>query len=474
MHRQIIATIGLLGLAALVAVASPAPTAEKPPLPDDLYFEFKPVPADQNAIINWRRAAPLEVVPNDTEKLALKFCWTPGEREPSADDLADLQAWLKRNQQALDIFSASLSKPRAQWPERNAQNTQPEIAAFSHLMRARLFAADQLAEQQKFEDAARSLEDSLKLAQMGIEGDPELIHYLLATSGRNLIQDSILRLCARKQLPLPLLERLLGDLPKLDSETNVYSKILRIEFTGQYNESFDVKKLVADWSKVPETNAAMALFPDDCIRPFKVLLDPALVAFHPKPFDWNADIEATANHYRIYRTNVCSAWSDRDGEVELENVVNRTNLLQDIAPLMQLVEDEPLPLSRQAAQRVRDAYLAIDNPVGRIMNCSLGGYVSSDIKVFKCRTEREATRAVIALLIFERRKGVLPEKLSDLVAEKILKAVPADPFSGGELLYSRERRIVWSVNQDETDDGGKAGETRWSGDDAVWKIPGLN
>ena len=474
MHRQIFTALWLLAIATLVATASPAPTAEKPPLPDDLYFEFKAVPADQNAMIDWRRAAQLEAVPNEKEKQALKFCWTPADREPSADDLAGLQSWLKRDQPALDMFSASLAKPMAQWPERNAQNTQPEIAAFSHLMRARLFAADQLAEQNKFEDAARSLEDSLKLAQMGIEGDPELIHYLLACSARTLTQDAIIRLAARKQVPLPVLERLLNDLLKLDSETNLYSKILRIEFTSDYNEPFDLKKLVADWSKISETNAAMALFPDDCIRPFKVLLDPSLVPFHPKPFDWNADIEATADHYRIYRTNACSAWADRSGEVELENVENRTNLLLEIAPLMKLVEGEPLPLSRQAAQRAKDAYLAIDNPVGRIMNCSLSGFVGSDEKVFKCRTEREATRAVLALLIFERRKGVLPEKLSDLVAEKILKAVPADPFSGGELLYSRERRIVWSVGQDETDDGGKAGETRWSGDDAVWTIPGLN
>src|SRR5580698_56471 len=106
------------------------------------------------------------------------------------------------------MFSASLARPRAQWPERNGQYTQPEIAAFSHLMRARLLASDQLAEQNKFEDAARSLEDSLKLAQMGIEGDPELIHYLLACGARTLTQDAIIRLAARKQVPLPLLESL--------------------------------------------------------------------------------------------------------------------------------------------------------------------------------------------------------------------------------------------------------------------------
>src|SRR5580692_7187431 len=72
MHRQIFTALWLLAIATLVATASPAPTAEKPPLPDDLYFEFKAVPADQNAIIDWRRAATLEAVPNEKEKQALK------------------------------------------------------------------------------------------------------------------------------------------------------------------------------------------------------------------------------------------------------------------------------------------------------------------------------------------------------------------------------------------------------------------
>jgi hypothetical protein len=344
------------------------------------------------------------------------------------------------------------------------------MVALSHLAKARLLIADQLAEEGKFETASKSLEDTLKITQMGIEGDPSLIHYAVSCNVRTLTQDAIVRLAARRQVPLPVLERLLNDLPSLDAETNVYAKVLRVEFTHDYNAKIDVNRMAADWSKISETNTAL-LYPDDCLKLLKVLLDPSLVALHPKPFNLREDLEESARHYRIYRTNAWSAWSDRSGEVELDHEINHSNILEDTAPLMKLLEKEPLPLSRQAAQRARAAYVALDNPIGRILSCSIIGFICSDLKVFHVRTEREATRAVLALLIFERKKGVLPAKLSDLVDAQIIKSVPNDPFSGGQILYSRERRIVWSVGEDGTDNGGKAGEGKWFGDHAVWPVP---
>jgi hypothetical protein len=472
--KRLLSLIGLLGTAVQISMASPAPAADKPPLPADLYFDSKPIPPEQNAIVNWQRAGEVEVIPNDKEKQLLEFCWTPEAREPSADELNDLRNWLKRNREALELFDASLVKPKAQWPKRGPQDQMPELLADSYLIRARLFAADQLAEQGNFEAAAKSLEDSLKLAQMGIESEPATIHYLTASNVRTFTQDAILRLACRKQVPLPVLERLLNDLPSLDSETNAYARVLQLGITSQYNSTIDLKQLAADWSKDSASNAISFMFPPDFIRPFKVLIDPSLVPMHPKPLDGNAVIERKIHQYRIYRTNSYSAWSARSSAVEVEDEENRTNLLRDIAPLMELVENEPLPLGRQAAQRARTAYLGIENPIGRIWDCRRTPFVGTYVRVFRVRTEREATRAVLALLIFERKKGVLPAKLSDLVAEKLLKSVPSDPFSSGKILYSRERRIVWSVGENGKDDKGDAGEFRWSGDDVVWSIPAIN
>jgi hypothetical protein len=140
------------------------------------------------------------------------------------------------------------------------------------------------------------------------------------------------------------------------------------------------------------------------------------------------------------------------------------------------VKDEPLPLSKQAADRARNAYLRIKNPIGRIFAGEISSLADGDARVFRCRTEREAVRAMIALLIFERQKGMLPGKLSDLVDARILDSVPFDYFANAPMSYSRERRIVWSVGQDgEDDDGDSDGNfLDWYSGDAVWHVPKTN
>jgi hypothetical protein len=470
-----ICAVCLFAFTAIAGWSASVSKDEKPAIPADLFFEFKAIPNDENAIINWRRAAEIEIPLNSQAGQIIKYCWTPAAREPATDDLADLQSWLKRNKEALELFDASLQKPKAQWPERNPQNVQPELKSLSLMIRARLFQADQLAEQGRFSEATKSLENSLKLVQRGVQADSAFVHYLVACNTRTLVQDGILRLAAHKQIPVSTLEELLKTLPSLDSETNVYDHVLRAEFCRDHDYAYDLKKLADSWSKMLATNTLLlSLFPDELQRAVRVLFDPSLVPLHPEAYDANAEIEKSIRHYRIYRTNSLAPWSERDGTVELDHEEDSTNLVQDIAPLMKLVNNDALPLNRQAAQKARAAYLEIKNPIGRIIDTSVMGFMASDLKVCQARTEREATRAILALIIFERRKGQLPATLSDLVQEKILSALPNDFFNGENLHYSPEKRKVWSVSNDDEDGGGESGKSRWYGKDAVWQIPELN
>jgi len=446
----------------------------KAAFPDDMYCEFKPLPADENAIIEWKKAEPSRVTLSSHENEIITYCWKPGAPRPSADDREDLQGWLRRNQAALDAFAASLKKPGAQWPERNPQNRQPEMSFFSQLLKGRLVEADQLAEQGRFPEATQFLEDSLKLAQLGIKGDGQTIQYAIAGNSRDLIQGAILTLASRKRMPLDLMKRLLHDLPPLDSETNIYHRVLQFEYMSEAQNTWDLKKVSEIYSRMSETNILMMFYPDDCQRPLRVLLDPNLVAWHPKPLDMDQELAIDREHYRIYWTNSFSPWSNRVDIKGEEQDAIRTNLLAEIAPMMEVVQNDPLPLSRQAAQKIRDAYLKIQNPVGRILDCSTIAILVDDSRFFKFQAERNITRTLLALLIFEREKGVLPAKLSDLVEAKILDAVPVDPFATAPLSYSREKHIVWSVGLDGDDDDGTAGESHWTGLDAVWQIPELN
>jgi hypothetical protein len=456
------------------AVAPPARQEEKPPIPSDLFFEFKPVPDEENAIFSWRRAEKLKVSLPEGLDTTIQYCWTPTARRPSEADFAALQSWYQRNKEALDVFNASIAKAKAQWPEQDPENPQPEMNALLHFTKVRLFEADSLAHDKKFTNAVESLETSLKLAQRGIEGNAAFIHYLVSARARSWVQSAMLRMTSHRDMSLPLMERLLKDLPSLDSETNSYAQVLRVEFTRYAYHTPDLKRLAETYSKMPITN--LLFYPDELRRPLKVLLDPSLVAVHPKPLDETAGLNRDIRCYRAFRTNSVGAWTNRDESFLAEDAEIIEKLTEDIKPLMELVKDEPLPLSRQAAERARKAYLRLENPVGRIFAGSLSTFVESDQKVFFSRTEREAMRAMIALLIFERRKGVSPGKLSDLVDAKILDSVPFDFLANSPMSYSRERRIVWSVGEDAENDGGESedGKFHWYTGDAVWHIPTIN
>jgi len=462
-----------LGLA-LAGLAASAPRDTIPPVPPDLRYDFPYVPPAENAIVNWQRAGEMKVKLTVEEQTAIRSAWTIGAAEPTGAMQDRLNAWLQRHEEALRLFKESLQKPSAQWPVLKRPGLYPEIAAFSYLIRARLFQADQFAGQGNFTAAAHLLEDNLKLIHIGLTADPRLIDFILCNTSRTETENAILRLATRKAVPLPILKELLADLPSLTQETNIYVRTLSATYTADHDLPVDVRRMTSVWSKYAETNTAALMLPADMVRTFRVLIDPSLVALHPQPLDRVAELEQGARHLRIYRTNSLSPWSERSYAVEAEREADRTNLLSEVVPLMEILKDEPLPLSQAAAQRAGTAYRQIPNPVGRIFVYAFEYLDDSDIPVFRARTEREAVRTLLALLIFEKEKNRLPAKLSDLVEAQILDALPTDYFAAAPLCYDRDRRIVWSVSQNGIDDGGKGDKFLWLGDDAVWQIPNLN
>jgi len=67
-----------------------------------------------------------------------------------------------------------------------------------------------------------------------------------------------------------------------------------------------------------------------------------------------------------------------------------------------------------------------------------------------------ATQLLLACRAYEEATGHLPETLQALVPD-YLPVVPRDPFDGQPFRYSTERRIIYSVGEDLTDDGGTRG-----------------
>jgi hypothetical protein len=104
------------------------------------------------------------------------------------------------------------------------------------------------------------------------------------------------------------------------------------------------------------------------------------------------------------------------------------------------------------------------NAVGKILAAAIYPETKNTVEQ-RCRMEcdRSGLRLLIACQRYERRNGLLPAKLDDLVPE-FIEAVPKDPFDGQPLRYSAERRIIWSVGKNLKDDGGSKMDSNGGGE----------
>lgn len=409
---------------------------------------------------------------NDDLNNKLPYAWKPESPAANEEDAAAIRHWLIQNREALELMEQSLKKPAAKWLATRGEEFQPELVALNQLTKARIVSADLLATSGKWEEAANLLEGNLRLAQIAIESEAAMIHYLLGSRIRIITERAMLRLGNHRDTPSQLLGKLLTRLPQLHAETNDFTRMLRVEFTIYAYPGVDIKWFAEAWAK-PEARRLVSLtYPEQFQRPFMVLTDPGLVALHPKPFDQQAELNRTISAYRRYFNNALSGWTNRiePDEAALEKV--QTELLADIEPLIETVAEDDLPLSPKSIAKARKLYLALNDPIGRILQYRNDLFSADDSRVFKNRTEREAARAILAAIIFERQKEQLPASLQELREEKLLAEIPWDYFANASLHYSKTKRLVWSVGEDAEDDKGDGNpDAPWGGLDVVWKIP---
>ncbi len=70
-----------------------------------------------------------------------------------------------------------------------------------------------------------------------------------------------------------------------------------------------------------------------------------------------------------------------------------------------------------------------------------------------------ATQLILALKAYHSDHGTLPESLAQLTPHYIA-SVPVDDFDGKLLRYSKEKKLVWSVEKDLVDSGGQSDQNK--------------
>ena len=431
----------------------------------DLLYVRREIPSERNACTEWAEAEKVFTRLNERQREIARV-----QSKLSEDEIVQFLDWRKTNQLAWDLIERSLNKPEAQLPKWKSLQTPPFIAMLTDVARARrVFALVAIAEG-KTQDAVNLLVGNLRLATLLRDAGGPIIHHLGAHAIRVFTENAIARLTRENDTPTSVLREMLRHLPRLDDEALAYRTALCVEFTEFGLIPIDVQAPVQSWSKATQSDdVPSSLWPKELQDSLAIIHEPRLVALHPTPFDGGAQVKFYAERFRRYIKTTQGPWAKRDLKLESDIALIRNRFVEEIQPLIRAASGESLPLSEAAAQRLSPYYSRVANPVGRFWQ-STEDVMPSYLRVFHARIQREAIRAVIALKIFEKERGEIPNTLSELVNVGIIAELPWDTFSGRPLRYSKKDRRIWSVGQNGKDERGKAERLGSQTGDVVWRF----
>ena len=187
----------------------------------------------------------------------------------------------------------------------------------------------------------------------------------------------------------------------------------------------------------------------------------AILREHPSPFDLPETLRLASNLYLEQLASLELSWNHRRKNVEAKlqqeiGTISRQLRLDAMSTLELGFGGDYEPLDEYTTIRISKRLSSLRNPFGKMLLQSVvhGYRDTSTIAVHFVQTGTLVIhRTTLAVHLYQRRHGRLPERLDQLVSDGILKEVPADPF-GDVLHYSAERAIVWSNGPDGIDHGG--------------------
>lgn len=410
--------------------------------PAILSYERVPLAAEKNAFVLWQRA--FEKTSYFKEKELEKTFYAaffPWQGLPKGNARKQLDEWLAKSGEALDLLDAGIRLGRCQFPKlRGKKPDTSYLSDMRQLARMKRVKANLAASDGDFEAAAGELAGVVHFGELISEGEGDLAHYLigLTIEGMGLRPMPWL---VENDVPEAALDLMIAGLTSRPSSDGALANAIRIEF----HASVDSQRQRLSDARPSELQSR-----EEYAHYFGI----------------------ASSHFARGVRNALGSWKERDRKLAPEIRM----LIERLREAEMKLSDEAMEGEEFSAEKARVVLEPIlkSSPLAGV--AVLARSLDTDLeRTFRHRADREATRAIIGLRLYEMRRGELPANLGALVDERILKAVPADPFSGGELKYSRERRVVWSVGVDETDDGGEGDASpRWSGKDYVWRVPAPN
>ena len=419
---------------------------------------------------------------------------------PPRHEAPELWSLFDRNQPALDLIDAGIARGRLQLPEPHGLESFDEICCGGSVtvrtrpaLRLQHLRAKALATEGAFEAACGIVKQMLRMSDLLLHADGVIITFLIATTYHAVALSAALELAVISDVPVSVLRDLLLFLGQDLRFRQSYAGCLRTDFCCIGTPGLD--RMPDDATASAVVDAMIATYyqsspscdangdpddgrtpPDDRVATRRRRLMQVFEG-HPRPLDKRLTIELMSDDILRQLQAIERPWRPRRRRpwVRLSKMWDRIRcrkksfremLPYQLTPeafyeFLSIADEVPAivqeswsrrdsiyaeflpPTSRKLAMLHRKC-LRRRNPIGDILRVSLGSSMGQE-NVARSEARASATRVVVALRLYAREHGRLPEKLVDLISTGILAAVPTDPFSGRDLLYNAGEKVVWSV-----------------------------
>ena len=446
-------------------------------LPDALRFKRTAIPEGENAYPLLMQACESFVGQEDRDLGRALFTLASFERSATVEPQmrARVQEWIAANAESLALVNSALERGRCQFPETQSPEDTPWFVPVSRLSAMKAFGAKAFAERGDHGAAVAEITGIVRLGEMILGDGVPSIDAMVADA----IETRGLRgsrwLASRQGIDESDLEHLLGEVAVAAMPYARFADSLRLDFLVCYRPA--AKEALAE----PGVYATLGDFLSETPATLRPGLWPdkdKLLVLHGCPVDFRTYNGVYASYYVRRVVSAEGRWKDRDRTIWADLGERRQRRLDALVRRNEELAARGVPFEALPEQEKKELVREVSEFMGVVI-AAMGVIPMTEgvamVPVRGCAA-REMTRTIIAIRLYELRHGALPPDLQALVDDGILEAVPIDPFSDEPLRYSRERRVVWSVGPNETDEGGAVGPEdkpgSWSGDDFVLRVPG--
>jgi hypothetical protein len=459
-------------------------------VPRELLPETTSLSPEQNAAIEWSEAAAKYVRPVSqrsaerrgpltqkefTESVEQEAMERRNERAlqsafdfsialPQGPHRQQLDEWLSRNELTFALLERGLAKGKFEFLRDEPPLRYPRLNQMSDLLRARSLIVKAALEKEDLNQASKLVLENFRIAKMISKADATFIEYMWGNGARHIALKQICNLARRKNIDVVLVEQMLAAVEPNQTELDDFKRHVRTDFIETVLPSFCIS---------PTNETVILLTPEPLEKATRLILNPALLTVHPQPLDTDTTMARIAAPVLRMMDSAKPNVKSQQEAYERELQANTEALLKELGPLLKRAGKFRRQLSAAEAKRLAPEFKKITNPFGKLLLCLdfQSVWWKAHSRVIKAKTVYEAGRAVLAIRLFQLKYQRLPMNLEELVEKNLLPAVPFDAFSDMPLGFDPHRAIIWSIGEDQVNDGGNGLETKgWSDKDTIWSF----